>query len=556
MKVKDYFKEHKWIIPVAIAAGVLIITAIVIAVYSSGHFARGTKVNGIDVSGMSVKQLQKRIGEYSINVKERKIDEKSRDESFFEETIKGRDIGLAVGDAQPLYDILKGQGFIKFFAGDKKDYEISHTLSYDKDLLAKEVSALKGASATDGTEAVSASIAEYTEGKGYEIVSEQQGDILDEQATCEAIEKAVASLKESVDLSKEKAYKKPEFTSESDVLKDAVETLNRYVSTEITYKFGDDTVVLDGTRINKWIKIKKDNTVKLRRNKVEKFVQELHRKYDTVFTNRKFKTAYGDTVTVYGGDYGWWMNTVKETDKLVKLIQKGAVKERTPEYRQTAVSYGDKDYGDTYAEVDLSGQHVFVVKNGKVVFDTACVTGNESQGHATPAGTYGITYKQRNATLRGENYETPVSYWMPFNGGIGFHDAYWRSRFGGTLYRTGGSHGCVNLPPSSAKKIYSLVEQGTPVICYHRSGSSSKTTTDSSSKPSVTKKPTVTKKPSVTKKPTVTKKPSATKKPKLAKKPKAKKKPKATKKPKAKKKPKLAKKPETTKKPETSEDEE
>ena len=544
MKVKDYFKEHKWIIPVAIAAGVLIITAIVIAVYSSGHFARGTKVNGIDVSGMSVKQLQKRIGEYSINVKERKIDEKSRDESFFEETIKGRDIGLAVGDAQPLYDILKDQGFIKFFAGDKKDYEISHTLSYDKDLLAKEVSALKGASATDGTEAVSASIAEYTEGKGYEIVSEQQGDILDEQATCEAIEKAVASLKESVDLSKEKAYKKPEFTSESDVLKDAVETLNRYVSTEITYKFGDDTVVLDGTRINKWIKIKKDNTVKLRRNKVEKFVQELHRKYDTVFTNRKFKTAYGDTVTVYGGDYGWWMNTVKETDKLVKLIQKGAVKERTPEYRQTAVSYGDKDYGDTYAEVDLSGQHVFVVKNGKVVFDTACVTGNESQGHATPAGTYGITYKQRNATLRGENYETPVSYWMPFNGGIGFHDAYWRSRFGGTLYRTGGSHGCVNLPPSSAKKIYSLVEQGTPVICYHRSGSSSKTTTDSSSKPSVTKKPT------------------ATKKPKLAKKPKAKKKPKLAKKPKAKKKPKLAKKPtttkqpETTKKPETSEDEE
>ena len=556
MKVKDYFKEHKWIIPVAIAAGVLIITAIVIAVYSSGHFAKGTKVNGIDVSGMSVKQLQKRIGEYSINVKERKIDEKSRDESFFEETIKGRDIGLAVGDAQPLYDILKGQGFIKFFAGDKKDYEISHTLSYDKDLLAKEVSALKGASATDGTEAVSASIAEYTEGKGYEIVSEQQGDILDEQATCEAIEKAVASLKESVDLSKEKAYKKPEFTSESDVLKDAVETLNRYVSTEITYKFGDDTVVLDGTRINKWIKIKKDNTVKIRRNKVEEFVQKLHRKYDTVFTNRKFKTAYGDTVTVYGGDYGWWMNTVKETDKLVKLIQKGAVKERTPEYRQTAVSYGDKDYGDTYAEVDLSGQHVFVVKNGKVVFDTACVTGNESQGHATPAGTYGITYKQRNATLRGENYETPVSYWMPFNGGIGFHDAYWRSRFGGTLYRTGGSHGCVNLPPSSAKKIYSLVEQGTPVICYHRSGSSSKTTTDSSSKPSATKKPTVTKKPKLAKKP------KATKKPKLAKKPKATKKPKLAKKPKAKKKPKLAKKPtttkqpETTKKPEMSEDEE
>lgn len=88
MKVKDYFKEHKWIIPVAIAAGVLIITAIVIAVYSSGHFARGTKVNGIDVSGMSVKQLQKRIGEYSINVKERKIDEKPEMKVFLRKRSK------------------------------------------------------------------------------------------------------------------------------------------------------------------------------------------------------------------------------------------------------------------------------------------------------------------------------------------------------------------------------------------------------------------------------------------------------------------------------------
>lgn len=41
--------------------------------------------------------------------KNARLIEKSRDESFFEETIKGSDIGLAVGDAQPLYDILKGQ---------------------------------------------------------------------------------------------------------------------------------------------------------------------------------------------------------------------------------------------------------------------------------------------------------------------------------------------------------------------------------------------------------------------------------------------------------------
>ena len=86
--------------------------------------------------------------------------------------------------------------------------------------------------------------------------------------------------------------------------------------------------------------------------------------------------------------------------------------------------------------------------------ETDFVSGNESRGWATPGGAYPLTYKQRNATLRGEGYATPVSYWMPFNGGIGLHDASWRGSFGGTIYKTGGSHGCINLPPKAAKTIF------------------------------------------------------------------------------------------------------
>ncbi len=32
------------------------------------------------------------------------------------------------------------------------------------------------------------------------------------------------------------------------------------------------------------------------------------------------------------------------------------------------------------------------------------------------------------------SYEQPVTYWMPFNGGIGFHDADWQPYFGGDRY--------------------------------------------------------------------------------------------------------------------------
>ena len=68
--------------------------------------------------------------------------------------------------------------------------------------------------------------------------------------------------------------------------------------------------------------------------------------------------------------------------------------------------------------------------------------------------------------MTGETYATPVKYWMPFNGNIGMHDASWRKEFGGEIYRTNGSHGCINLPEEIAETIYGYVEQGFPVVCY------------------------------------------------------------------------------------------
>jgi lipoprotein-anchoring transpeptidase ErfK/SrfK len=56
---------------------------------------------------------------------------------------------------------------------------------------------------------------------------------------------------------------------------------------------------------------------------------------------------------------------------------------------------------------------------------------------------------------------------MPFYKGCGFHDASWRGKFGGTIYRYNGSHGCVNLPIPSAKTLYEKVYAGMPVILYY-----------------------------------------------------------------------------------------
>ena len=47
------------------------------------------------------------------------------------------------------------------------------------------------------------------------------------------------------------------------------------------------------------------------------------------------------------------------------------------------------------------------------------------------------------------------------------HDATWRNNFGGDIYLTNGSHGCINLPLDKAEAIYAYVSTGFPIICYY-----------------------------------------------------------------------------------------
>ena len=153
----------------------------------------------------------------------------------------------------------------------------------------------------------------------------------------------------------------------------------------------------------------------------------------------------------------------------MKLIKKGAKKKKTPVYAQTAVSHGKTDWGNTYVEINLSQQHLWYYKNKKLVVDSDFVSGNISKGYDTPQGVYSIMYLERNAILGARSnadYRTPVSYWMPFNKGIGLHDASWRSTFGRDIYINSGSHGCINLPTGFAGSLYSQIYVNLPVAVY------------------------------------------------------------------------------------------
>ena len=201
---------------------------------------------------------------------------------------------------------------------------------------------------------------------------------------------------------------------------------------------------------------------------VSPYDPEQAKEYDTYGKKRKFTTVQGIELNLSSGAYGWKTDREEEIKALTEAIQNGETVDKEPAYISKGAQKGSNDIGNSYVEIDLTNQHLYLFKDGDIVLETDFVSGNMSKADCvTPPGVFGLTYKTRNAILRGANYETPVNYWMPFNGNVGMHDATWRRAFGGTIYLTSGSHGCINLPLHMAASIYEYVSTGFPVVCYY-----------------------------------------------------------------------------------------
>ena len=437
-------------------------------------FLPNTMIGGIPASGLTADEVKKRldvaVGRYELVLEER---------GGSEERICGSEIGLS-----PIFDgtmeaILKEQkpllwGF-RYFGG-KKEYLPVSSVVFDREKLAAAIDSLDCMNPELITEPADAYLAWEPE-KGLSIVPEEMGNSPIRERLLEEIADAVSGLKSRISLDESDIYKEPEITGEDPGLISRNEAFKPYTDVTVTYRFGSRTEVLDGSRTLNWLAKGSDGEVTVNKEEAEAFVQELAEKYNTAYRTKELKTSYGPAVTLTKGHYGWMIDKEKEAAALVEVIEGGESREREPVYRQTAASHDGPDYGDTYVEMNLTAQHLYFYKGGKLLLESDFVSGNESKGWSTPAGAYELTYKQRNAVLRGKNYNTPVTYWMPFNGNIGMHDGYWRTSFGGTIYKKNGSHGCINLPPSVAKTIYENINAGIPVLCYHLEGTENGKTT-------------------------------------------------------------------------------
>ena len=435
------------------------------AIYFESHFCFGTSIDGIAVGGSSVEKVE---DAFRTEMKNYQLTVTAREDK--NGTIAGSDIDMEPvfqGEIETLLNEQNGFSWlIRMFQ--KQEFELEKVVSYDEQKLNEAVSNLP--CMKDQRTPVDATYADYTKENGYALVPAVYGTEVDAAKVKKAVSDAILVLDETVDLEQSDCYRKPAVGDDDKDLLDLIDTLNQYVGVTITYDFGDDKEVLDGTTISTWLSEGTDEKVSIDEEEVLAFVKTLAKKYNTAYSPKELKTSYGTTVTVTGGFYGWRIDNSGEVEQILADLKAGKDVEREPVYLTTANSHGEHDYGDSYVEINLTNQHLFLYKDGKLVVESDFVSGNLAKGHDTPTGAFGLTYKTMNAVLRGPDYETPVTYWMPFNGDVGMHDATWRNKFGGSIYKTGGSHGCINLPASAAKKIYETIDKGYAVLVYRMPG--------------------------------------------------------------------------------------
>lgn len=441
---------------------IMLIVYIAAAVYFSSHFYEDTEIYGIDCSQKSVEEVKilvaDKLDEYRLEVKERggaseylsadQIDLKFVDNSSIDRMARAQRSYI-----WPVMLLMERNDV----AGVAFTYDQKKALTAFKDLECMNPIYTKAP--TDAYVQVTDS--------GFEVVKETEGNTLNPETTAKALYAALDGGKSVLDLEEEDCYLKPDLYSDDEALVAEAEAKDILVQADITYEFGSRQERVNAPVIAQWITQAADGSYVIDDVEVTEYVEALAAKYDTFGLPRQFYTSLGTTVTLTDGDYGWCMDQDATVVDLLNALGSGYQGTMEPQYTYTAMSREENDIGDTYVEICISQQVMWCYKDGVCIVYTPVVTGNPNKGNATPSnGVWSIDAKMQNYTLVGEGYRSPVDFWMPFNGNVGIHDMQTRAYFGGTIYLTNGSHGCINTPYANAKTIYENVSIGTPVIVY------------------------------------------------------------------------------------------
>ncbi len=447
----------------------LMVTYVGLAVYYHNAFPYGTWINGIYCTGRSIQKVNDDLAaQFTYDG----IIVEDRDgESYL---ITAEDIGYQFDFEKALELYLKQQNpwmwIDSLFGGNQ--VELAPVVSYDNDAFDACFEALPICQDQRPDQERRVEIVRTSQ--GYELVNERTNVLLLEEAKG-AILSAIEAAESHVSLVEAGCYHDLELTAQMRETLEIWEKLAGFQQCGIVYRMGEEEIPVDASVVCDWIAVEDNGCflldssgqLQLKENAIEEFVASLAEKYDTVGASRQFLSTRGELVTVEGGLYGNKIDREAEVAYLKAAFETKKKEVHEPAYLQEAWKQGSEDIGSTYIEVDMTDQKMYYYVDGVLTIDTPIVTGNTSRRMGTPSGVNFVYAKQKNRILRGEGYASHVDFWMPVKGNIGIHDAAWRGKFGGAIYKTNGSHGCINTPRAAMEQLFELAEIGTPVIMFY-----------------------------------------------------------------------------------------
>lgn len=475
-KKNNWYSNHKK--PVLICGIVVLVLLIVYLagmLYYNDKFLNGTMVNGSDVGGMTLQKVNDQLS--------KKVNGQSLKLIFNDgqsEVLQSAQLGVSYNKDNSLNQLMKNQNkwawFIGFFKNEKNT--LTDLIQISDENLTNGIASMEHAKEENQIAPTDAYI-QYKDGS-FSIIEETLGSKFNIEELVKNIKVALSEGKQQLDVTKANGYVKPQVYKDDQDLNNQLKAANEYCLSAITYTTPKGKeIALDGSTLITWLSKQDDGSYtkdeSVFKEKLTAFVKELASQYNSIGATRTFTGKDGQSHTVSGGTYGFRVSTDSEVSALLKMINENkSENNRIPEHTGQLPSGENGGLGTTYLEINITKQHLWFVKDGSVVLESDFVSGKESDPtRLTPSGTYYIYNKERNRVLRGTKqpngkyeYESPVSYWMPFNKGIGLHDASWRSTFGRDIYINSGSHGCINLPTGFAGSLYSQIYVNLPVVVY------------------------------------------------------------------------------------------
>lgn len=459
----------------------LVLLAVVAAIYLGGvayfnfFFMPSTSVDGQDVSLMSVEDVATSLTAAKTSGWKASV---SGDGVSFE--LAAADISLAYdGESAARAAIAQQHPWawpIELAQSAQQSLstgDVSAYVSLDSDAISSAVANAVSAASPAGASSGTTDITYDSEKKAYTASDSAQASRIDQNAATQTIANQAKTLATSIELGDESLQ-----AGES--VDDAIKTANAMLAATVTLTLGGTEVTtVDADLISQWITIGDDLSVTLNQDAITTWAKgDLSAKTDSVDTARTYTRPDGvQESVVAGGVYGWSINGAEAAQDIYNDIMAGSPTTLELPCYSSAATYnpGGQDWPTRFIDVDISDQHaIFFDSDGSVIWEADVVTGQPNLNRSTTQGTWTITNKQSPSTLVGPNDESGnpqwvshVDFWMGVVGNLmGFHNAPWRSAFGGDIYLTNGSHGCINLSYDDAEKLYSLCNVGDVVIIH------------------------------------------------------------------------------------------